>query len=173
MKLIILASIFFKLCHGFQLDFINAFAINHNRNSLKIYTTNNTKKSILDWKRLWTASNYQGLYRSIVQLEILNDSRIHAHRNEDLCFVEINKNSSIEYVKIAFEKRTRTDHESWLLDISNYESTEDAIADLNNLKIDIDDDIFVCKEISDTEIHFWEIYKISPELDLIVKFYGN
>ena len=87
--------------------------------------------------------------------------------------MEVYRNDSIQFLTFQFEKRTRTDREHWLLDISSYASFQSAVDDLNHLNIDIDDDIFLCKQVSTTEYQFWEAYKISPDLDLIVKSYGK
>jgi hypothetical protein len=44
---------------------------------------------------------------------------------------------------------------------------------LDNLPLDIDDDIYAFKFANNSFIDIWEIYKLVPENDLIVKKYGT
>ena len=69
-------------------------------------------------------------------------------------------------------KRTRKDKEYWLIDISALKTMENAKLMLDNLPLDIDDDVFTFKFVNNTFVDIWEIYKLNPENELIVKKFG-
>ena len=69
-------------------------------------------------------------------------------------------------------KRTRKDKEYWLIDISALKIMENATLMLDDLPLDIDDNIYTFKLVNHTFVDIWEIYKIKPENNLIVKKFG-
>ena len=70
-------------------------------------------------------------------------------------------------------KRTRKDKEYWLVDISALKTMENAKSMLADLALDIDDDVYTFKFVNNTFVDIWEIYKLKPENDLIVKKFGK
>ena len=69
-------------------------------------------------------------------------------------------------------KRTRKDKEYWLIDITALKTMENAKSMLDNLPLDIDDDVYTFKFVNKTFVDIWELYKLIPENDLIVKKFG-
>ena len=80
---------------------------------------------------------------------------------------------SIEILEQKIKKRTRLDKEFWFIDISDLKTMKNAKLMLDNLPLDIDDDIYAFKFANNSFIDIWEIYKLVPENDLIVKKYGT
>ena len=70
------------------------------------------------------------------------------------------------------KNRSRTNKESWLVDILALENIENVKSRLNNLPLDIDDDIFLFMFNNKDFVNIWEIYKLTPEKDLIVNNLG-
>ena len=69
-------------------------------------------------------------------------------------------------------KRLRTNKEFWLIDISTLENIDNAELMLNSLQLDIDDDIFLYMFVNEDLANIWEIYKLVPQQDLIVRQLG-
>ena len=84
-----------------------------------------------------------------------------------------NPNQSIKILEQEIKKRTRKDKEFWFIDISVLKTMENAKVMLDNLLLDIDDDFFTFKYVNHSFIEIWEIYKLVPEKELIVKKYGT
>ena len=80
---------------------------------------------------------------------------------------------SIEILEQKIKKRTRLDKEFWFIDISDLKTMKNAKLMLDDLPLDIDDDIYAFKFTNNSFIDIWEIYKLVPESDLIVKKYGT
>lgn len=85
--------------------------------------------------------------------------------NEDLHVFIIGNVASLE---AKLNARTRANREFWLIDVTPLQSMDL----LQNLTLDIDDDIYLY-HWKDDIYHVQEAYKLSPELDLIVKNFGN
>ena len=95
---------------------------------------------------------------------------------EDIHFFLIDSNNirqSIEILEQKIKKRTRLDKEFWFIDISDLKTIKNAKLILDDLPLDIDDDIYAFKFANNSFIDIWEIYKLVPENDLIVKKYGT
>ena len=74
------------------------------------------------------------------------------------------------------KERTRKDKEFWFIDISALQNIDNASSMMNildALPLDIDDDIFLYMFIEKNSARIWEMYKLAPEKDLIVKDFGN
>ena len=68
--------------------------------------------------------------------------------------------------------RTRRDKEFWFIDVSAFQTISNASSRLNTLSLDIDDDVFLFMFIENDFARFWEMYKLSPEKDLVIKDFG-
>ena len=66
------------------------------------------------------------------------DDDLHVFIPNDLSFIK----SIGNFIKM-YSLRTRIDREYWLLDVSYWPSVNDAINDLEELKLDLDDDLFL------------------------------
>ena len=66
------------------------------------------------------------------------DEDLHVFIPNDFNF----KKSIGDFINI-YSLRTRTNQEHWLLDVSYWPSVNDAINDLEDLKLDLDDDLFL------------------------------
>ena len=74
------------------------------------------------------------------------------------------------------KERTRKDKEFWFIDISALQNIDNASSMMNmldTLPLDVDDDIFLFMFIENDSARIWEMYKLAPEKDLIVKDFGN
>ena len=95
---------------------------------------------------------------------------------EDIHIYMVDSNNirqSIEILEQKIKKRTRLDKEFWFIDISDLKTMKNAKLILDDLPLDIDDDIYAFKFTNNSFIDIWEIYKLMPESDLIVKKYGT
>ena len=83
---------------------------------------------------------------------------------------------SIKLLDNKMKERTRKDKEFWLIDISDLHNIDNASSIINmldNLPLDVDDDIFLFMFIENESARIWEMYKLAPEKDLIIKDFGN
>ena len=71
------------------------------------------------------------------------------------------------------KERTRRDKEVWFIDISVFQKIEIASSMLDKLSLDIDDDMFLFMFIENDSAKIWEMYKLAPEKDLIIKEFGG
>ena len=71
------------------------------------------------------------------------------------------------------KERTRRDKEYWFIDISAFQNVANASSMLNTLPLDIDDDLFLFIFIENDFARIWEIYKLAPEKDIIIKDFGS
>ena len=101
-----------------------------------------------------------------------NVSASYRNRDEDLNFITIKTEENIDFLRQVLDARKRTDMSFWMIDVSFYETLQKAYQDLNDLHIDIDDDFYLIKEDLN-EVDIWEIYKISPMLNITTIYYGN
>ena len=69
--------------------------------------------------------------------------------------------------------RSRKNKEFWFIDISAFETITNAELMLNSLPLDIDDDIFLFMIMKNDTARIWEIYKLLPGKDLIVRDIGE
>ena len=72
-----------------------------------------------------------------------------------------------------FNQRKRNNKEYWLLDISSLSTIKKEIKEtLNNLKLDLDDDLFWF-EYSSQGIELYEVYRIHLDFDITVNAFGS
>lgn len=80
--------------------------------------------------------------------------------------------SSIESFVSIYATRELASREYWLVDITSMNA--DGLAeDLKDLKLDLDDDLFLYKVKDDGIIDIWEAYKIHKDYDISLIYYGN
>ena len=87
-----------------------------------------------------------------------------------------NLKQSIKLLDNKMKKRTRKDKEFWFIDISALQNIDNASSMMNmldTLLLDVDDDRFLFMFIENNSARIWEMYKLAPEKDLIVKDFGN
>ena len=70
------------------------------------------------------------------------------------------------------KERTRTDKEVWFIDISAFQNIVNASSMLNTLSLDVDDDMFLFMFIQGDYAKIWEMYKLVPDRDLIIRQLG-
>ncbi len=80
---------------------------------------------------------------------------------------------SIKLLESLISARSRTRREYWLIDITALESVEKAEMMLGKLRMDIDDDIFLYLTGPNRLVQIWEMYKIKPDMDLIIRQLGT
>ena len=74
------------------------------------------------------------------------------------------------------KERTRKAKEFWFIDISALQNIDNASSMLNmldTLPLDVDDDIFLFMSIDNDSARIWEMYKLAPGNNLIVKDFGT
>ena len=96
---------------------------------------------------------------------------------------ELNLDKSIGHFINLYSLRSRTNREYWLLDVSYWSSVNDAINDLEDLQLDLDDDLFLYFSTKRTNnageknnhelFSIWEFYEIHPTLPRKILQYGN
>ena len=87
-----------------------------------------------------------------------------------------NLKQSIKFLDNKMKERTRKDKEFWFIDISDLHSTDNASSTMNmldNLPLDVDDDIFLFMFIGNDYTRIWEMYKLAPEKDVIIRDFGS
>ena len=98
---------------------------------------------------------------------------------EDLHIFIVDSNNlqqSIKFLDDKMKERTRRDKEFWFIDISALQNIANASSMMNmldNLPLDVDDDIFLFMFIENESARIWEMYRLAPEKDLIIKDFGN
>jgi hypothetical protein len=80
---------------------------------------------------------------------------------------------SITCLENKMKERTRRDKEFWFVDISALQNIANASLMLSTLTLDFDDDIFLFMFIEKDFARIWEMYKLAPEKDLIIKEFGK
>ena len=105
-----------------------------------------------------------------------NSSNNGALAKEDLHISIMDSNNLKQSIKLLAQQmseRLRTNEEFWLIDISALQSIENARQMLNNLHLDIDDDIFLFMFKDNDLAYVWEIYKLVPRQNLIIRELGE
>ena len=84
-----------------------------------------------------------------------------------------NVNQSLKCLENAMKKRTRRDKEFWFIDISAFKNIANASSMMNTLSLDVDDDTFLYMFVAGDSARIWEMYKLAPEKDIIIKDFGS
>ena len=71
------------------------------------------------------------------------------------------------------KERTRRDKEFWFVDISVLQNVANASLMLSTLNLDVDDDMLLFMFIEKDFARIWEMYKLAPEKELIIKDFGK
>ena len=91
---------------------------------------------------------------------------------------DFNLDLSIDHFIHLYLLRQQSNHEFWLLDVSNFRNKSKFIKYLQKLQLDLDDNLFLYDASSmtmnnSTEISVWEFYEIHSSLPRKINFYGN
>ena len=84
-----------------------------------------------------------------------------------------NVTESITCLENKIKERTRRDKEFWFVDISALQNVANASSMLSTLTLDVDDDMFLFMFIEKDFARIWEMYKLAPEKELIIKDFGK
>ena len=80
---------------------------------------------------------------------------------------------SLNNLIVLSSTRSRLNKEYWLLDVTLFDTIEEAILVLN-LPLDLDDDFYLfSQEENGRLINIWEFYKVQPSLPKKFLYYGN
>ena len=71
------------------------------------------------------------------------------------------------------KERTWREKEFWLIDISAFLNIDNASLMLNTLSLDFNEDIFLYMFIKNDTASIWEMYKLAPEKDVIIRDFGS
>ena len=83
-----------------------------------------------------------------------------------------NLTNSKMILEVMMRNRSRKNKEFWFIDISAFQTITNAELMLNSLPLDIDDDIFLYMFSNNAMAKIWEVYKLVPEKDLVVRELG-
>ena len=88
-------------------------------------------------------------------------------------FFQLDTNNTMNLMKI-FDQRNDLDKEHWLLDISSWTNEKEFAYEVNDIKLDLDDDVFLFEtnETSET-IRIWEFYQIHSSIPETILKYGH
>ena len=85
--------------------------------------------------------------------------------------------NSLESFVYLYSLRKEWYQEHWLLDVSGSKSIDDSVGYLQNLRLDLDDDLFLLiystKDKQFSEVNIWEYYEIHSSLARKVIFLGD
>ncbi len=86
-----------------------------------------------------------------------------------------NSTESVDVLYQMFQKRLRTDQEIWLVDISAWNSLDQARETFKDLPLDLDDDLFwySFSQSDKNTVKAWEVYRMHKTRPLTVKFWSN
>ncbi len=71
------------------------------------------------------------------------------------------------------KERTWKEKEFWLIKISAFQNIDNASLMLNTLSLDFNEDIFLYMFIKNDTASIWEMYKLAPEKDVIIRDFGS
>ena len=114
----------------------------------------------------------------VLQETFINITSLSIH-NEDLhVFIldDFNLDHSIDHFVHLYSLRQQSNHEFWLLDVSNFKNKSKIIEYLQTLQLDLDDNLFLYNASSTknlNEISIWEFYEIHALHPRKLKWYGN
>ena len=103
----------------------------------------------------------------------------YVERNQDLNLFLDSDTKSKSILDSYFKKRKRTDGAKWLINVpsSKYVSlstfNENIKESFNNLKLDLDDDVYFYHSNTDQTIDISEAYKVSEEFEITVQKFGS
>ena len=135
------------------------------------------KLSILFFSKLSVEVNniayvFQNMATNISSVPILNDD-LHVFIPDETDLVQ-----SFNIFIHLYSLRKQWNYEYWLLDVSNLISINNHINYLKNLKLDLDDNLFLYSishqgNSDDTLISIWEFYEIHSTLPRKLNSYGT
>ena len=115
----------------------------------------------------------------VLQETFINITSLSIH-NEDLhVFIldDFNLDHSIDHFVHLYSLRQQSNHEFWLLDVSNFKNKSKIIEYLQTLQLDLDDNLFLYNASSIENLNeivsIWEFYEIHSSLPRKLNFYGN
>ena len=107
---------------------------------------------------------------------ISNSTKNEFIAKEDLHIYIIDSNNvkqSLKCLENKMKERTRRDKECWFIDISAFKNIANASSMMNTLSLDVDDDTFLYMFVAGDSARIWEMYKLAPERDIIIKDFGS
>ena len=107
---------------------------------------------------------------------IFNSTKYGLLAKEDLHLYIIDSDEiqqSMKCLQNKMKERTRTDKEVWFIDISAFQNINNASSMLNTLSLDVDDDVFLFMFIKNDSSRIWEMYKLAPGKNIIIRDFGS
>ena len=87
-------------------------------------------------------------------------------------FFQSNANDTMTLMKM-FNQRNNLDIEYWLVDISPWANEKEFANEVNDMKLDLDDNVFLFRSNETSEaINIWEFYQIHSSIPKTVLKYG-
>ena len=83
--------------------------------------------------------------------------------------------NSLDLFVYVYSLRNDWNQEHWILDVSGSKSIYDSIKYLQDMKLDLDDDLFLLMYSNDKQssVNIWEYYEIHSSLSRKVTFLGD
>ena len=111
--------------------------------------------------------------------KITNMTALTVAKNELHIFIpnDADLANSLDLFVYVYSLRNDWSQEHWILDVSGSKSINDSIGYLKNLKLDLDDDLFLLtydiNHKHSVEVNIWEYYEIHSSLARKVNFLGH
>ena len=87
-------------------------------------------------------------------------------------FFQSNVNETMNLMKM-FDQRNDLDMEYWLVDISSWSNEKEFANEVNDMKLDLDDNLFLFQSNETSEaIKIWELYQIHSSMPKKMLNYG-
>ena len=106
-----------------------------------------------------------------ISVNIINNPNITVLTNNQDLHVFVPHSITANIFVELYSKRNKYDKEYWLFDISNW--TSSVLKEFENLKLDLDDDMYLYQSRSEDIIDIWEMYEIHPSMPRKLLYYGN
>ena len=168
-------------------DYVKKFISLHDRGALVMYLPSEKTSELVKWHKStfsqsitsWTISkeNHKDL-KIQVCYKYLNQAKsnqtVLLHKKDLHIFIvdEDNVSLSLSHLTKIMKSRRNADKEFWLVDVSGFQNISNAVLNLQNISLDIDDDFFLYIN-KEKFIHMWEFYEIHPSKPRKFQKYGS
>ena len=196
---LLIFEVFLK-CKGISFpstQFIMDFVLKHDRRNLIVHTSSESQHSVKLWKQsleysqrylkldhayyllnLYPILKYIFSSDYLIQTMVRNIDQYNFQENLETnefdlhVFFQSNANETMNLMKL-FDRRNDLDIEYWLVDISSWTNEKEFVNEVNDMKLDLDDNVFLFQSNETSEaINIWELYQIHGSIPKTILKYG-
>ena len=168
-------------------DFVKKFISLHDRGALVMYLPSEKTSELVKWHKStffqsitsWTSTKEHHKDQAIqVCYKYLHSTTFNQtvllHKKDLHIFIvdEDNVSQSLSHLTKIMKSRRNVDKEFWLVDVSGFQTISNAVLNLQNMPLDIDDDFFLYIN-TEKFIHMWEYYEIHSSKPRKLQKYGS